>query len=306
MTQAGEADGYLLLKKSSGETSFEALSRVKKALGTRRVGHSGTLDKFAEGLLVVLVGRSTRLVPWFTGCDKLYEGTIAFGSETDTLDPEGATVATAEAPTEIALREVIPRFIGDLLQAPPIYSSVHVDGRRAHELARAGVEVEMKKRPVSIRELELLSYDGSAARIRVRCSKGTYIRSLARDIALAAGSRAHLAALSRLEVANFRVEDAVDPAASADPLDAVRNGLRNIDAVAFASIDAPTMVVPAQLSRLILNGRPIDPSWMTGSGVSAAKPFVGIFDEEGRFLAVAENSGGKWTYGYVASRTAAP
>jgi tRNA pseudouridine55 synthase len=306
LTQAGEADGYLLLNKRSGITSFDALSQVKRALGTRRVGHSGTLDKFAEGLLVVLVGRSTRLVPWFTGCDKLYEGTIAFGRETDTLDPEGATVATAEAPSESALREIIPRFVGDLLQAPPIYSSVHVDGRRAHELARAGVDLEMKKRPVSIRELELLSYDGTAARIRVRCSKGTYIRSLARDIALAAGSRAHLAALCRLEVANFRVEDAADPAASDDPAGAVREGLRRIDMAAFAAIGAPTTVVTAQLSRLILNGRPIDPSWMTGAFVSAAKPFAGIFDEEGRFLAVAEYIDGTWKYGYVASRTAAP
>ncbi|GAB1482834.1 hypothetical protein MASR2M78_16500 [Treponema sp.] len=116
MSSDSDADGYLLLHKQSGQTSFDSLACVKRGLGTRRVGHSGTLDKFANGLLVVLVGRSTRLVPWFTGCDKVYEGTIIF-SETDTLDPEGAIIATDALPSQEQILNVLPSFIGDLMRS---------------------------------------------------------------------------------------------------------------------------------------------------------------------------------------------
>lgn len=295
-------DGYLLLNKRSGETSFDALSKVKRALGTRRVGHSGTLDKFAEGLLVVLVGRSTRLVPWFTGCDKLYEGTITFGQETDTLDPEGAVVGSALPPSKEKLESVLPLFLGDLMQAPPLYSSVHVDGRRAHELARAGVEVEMKKRPVSIRSLDLLSYDGTAARIRVGCSKGTYIRSLARDIALAADSRAHLSALTRLEVAGFSLKDAADPAAALDPEEEIRKACRSIDAAAFSAIGVTNITVTDAIAQMMMNGRPIDPSWLGFADPTESRSSIAVFDESGRFIAIVEMADGRWSYGYVSAR----
>ncbi|GHV81470.1 hypothetical protein AGMMS49991_00280 [Spirochaetia bacterium] len=212
--KGSDRSGLVLLDKKPGLTSFQALNQVKKAFSTPKVGHTGTLDKFASGLLLVLVGRAVKLAPWFNGCDKRYEGTIRFGAETDTLDPEGAVIAEEAPPGREALEAVLEQFRGDILQAPPAYSAVHIDGARAHELARSGVDVEMKKRPVSVYALELVSYQPPEAQIRVHCSKGTYIRSLARDIALAAGSRAHLTALKRTQIAGFHLADAVDLAAA--------------------------------------------------------------------------------------------
>jgi tRNA pseudouridine55 synthase len=190
-------------------TSFATLSPLKKRLGTGRIGHVGTLDKFATGLLVVLVGSYSRLAPYFTALDKTYRARVRFGFETDTLDPEGQVVAEAEPPEAAVLESVLGRFRGPTLQRPPAYSALHVDGKRAYERARHGEEVEMAERPIVIHELDLLSYDGRDAELLVRCSSGSYVRSLARDIALAAGSRASLAALSREAIGPLVLKDAV-------------------------------------------------------------------------------------------------
>ena len=202
-------NGLLLFNKEPGLTSFASLKVVKKAFSTGKVGHTGTLDKFASGLLLVLVGRAVKLASSFVGLPKEYTGTILFGTETDTLDPEGAVIARGELPSREQVEAVLAEFRGEFLQEPPAYSALHIGGRRAHELAREGKIPEMKKRPVKIFELELLSWTPPEAKIHVRCSAGTYIRSLARDIALAAGSRAHLSALNRSAVGTFRLEDAV-------------------------------------------------------------------------------------------------
>ncbi len=263
------------------------------------MGHSGTLDKFAEGLLVVLVGRSTRLVPWFTGCDKIYEGRIAFGTETDTLDPEGAVVAEAPAPSEAALRAALPAFRGSIMQAPPLYSSVHVNGVRAHQIARSGETVEMKERPVVIHSLELVSYDSGLADIRVHCSKGTYIRSLARDIALACGSRAHLAALKRTNVAGFGLTEAVDPYDAPDAAEAIRNALGPMDERAAAAVGLPAVRLPRSTALDVSHGKPLDPARLE---TAAERPAAALFDDGGRFLAVVERKDGKFSYGYVALR----
>jgi tRNA pseudouridine55 synthase len=167
-----ESAGVLLLNKSPGYTSFESLGAVKKALATGKVGHTGTLDKFATGLLVVLAGWALKLSPWFDRCDKRYRGTIRFGVETDTLDGEGSPIATAEPPSREALERALDQFRGDILQAPPAYSAIHIGGRRAHELARSGKAPEMPKRPVTIYELELCYYEPPLAEVYARCSKG--------------------------------------------------------------------------------------------------------------------------------------
>jgi tRNA pseudouridine55 synthase len=185
------------------------------------VGHTGTLDKFASGLLVVLAGWALKLSPWFDRCDKRYEGLIRFGVETDTLDPEGEPIAEADPPSREALVQALTQFRGDIMQAPPAYSAIHLAGKRAYQLARSGVEVKMEKRPVSIYKLELRSYDPPDACVYVHCSKGVYIRSLARDIAITAGSRAHLAALERKRVAGFDIAQAV-PMDSPDLAAAIR------------------------------------------------------------------------------------
>jgi tRNA pseudouridine55 synthase len=202
--------GLLLLNKMPGVTSFDSLATVKKAFATGKVGHTGTLDKFADGLLLVLVGRGVKLIPLFENCIKEYTAAVFFGEETDTLDPEGAVIAKAEVPSRQAVEDILDNFRGDILQTPPAYSAKHINGRRSYELAREGKTPEMKKLPVTIHELVLLSWTPPIGQIRVRVSSGTYIRSLARDIALAAGSRARLSALKRNMVGPFRLEDAVD------------------------------------------------------------------------------------------------
>ena len=226
--------GLALLRKPEGITSFKALFPVKRELGSGKVGHAGTLDRFASGLLIALIGSYSRLAPYVMSGEKRYRGIVAFGVETETLDPEGDEVAAAPAPNRERLEAALALFRGFIMQRPPAYSAVHVDGERAYERALRGEEPELKERRVEIRELSLLSYEDERALIEVRCSSGTYIRSLARDIALACGSRAHLAALERLSIGPFLVKDAVAPDAfnpaqnlrPLTPADAASLGLR--------------------------------------------------------------------------------
>jgi len=208
--------GMLLLDKPAGLTSFTALNSVKKALGTGKVGHTGTLDRFATGLLVVLAGRpALKHAQEFTGLDKRYACLVVFGEETDTLDPEGEVIAQAPPPTQAALEAALPAFRGEIQQTPPAYSALHVDGQRAYQIARSGKTVNLSPRPVTIYSLDLLrcDLDGEGrvekAAFNVHCSSGAYIRSLARDIALAVSSRGRLADLRRLTVGPFHVKDAL-------------------------------------------------------------------------------------------------
>jgi tRNA pseudouridine55 synthase len=296
-----EKTGLLLLDKKPGLTSFESLGELKKALGTSKVGHTGTLDKFASGLLLVLAGRALKLAPWFTRCDKEYRGTIRFGTETDTLDPEGAVVAEGPVPSREALEEALKRFRGDILQTPPVYSAIHVEGRRASELARAGEAPEMKKRPVSVYTLELSSWTPPLAGIRVCCSSGTYIRSLARDIALAAGSRAHLSGLRRIRVAGFRLDTCPeeDPVGTLLPIDAGitdRLGLPRFE----AGPDALGMMIRGRPLEPVLAG--LKPRYPAGEGETTGENFAAAVFSGGIFAGIVEKQDGKWRYGYVYAR----
>ncbi len=203
----------VLLAKCPGRTSFSSLFSVKHALGTKKVGHTGTLDSFAEGLLVVCTGALTRIASRITAFDKEYEAVIAFGSETDTLDPYGAAVRTAPLPSKESFVDAFNAFKGELMQKPPAFSALHVDGKRASDLARKGVEVDVPERKISVFSShikEIQEKDGLVeyAHVVFHVSKGTYIRSLARDIAGACGSAAHLIGLRRTKVGSFRLEDA--------------------------------------------------------------------------------------------------
>ena len=204
-------EGIILLDKPCGQTSFQSLADIKRGLGIRRVGHAGTLDRFAEGLLVVLAGRMTRLVPFAASLRKHYTTTVTFGQETDTLDPEGKIVAEGRVPTREEVEAVLPQFTGTITQVPPAFSALHVGGRRAYEAARNGEDVVMAPRQVTIHCLSLRDFDAPHAILDVVCSKGTYIRSLARDIALRLESRAYVSALRRTRIGGFRVEDAIHP-----------------------------------------------------------------------------------------------
>lgn len=284
-----ETSGLFLLDKKPGVTSFAALDEIKKNLGTGKAGHTGTLDKFAGGLLLVLAGKAVKLAPWFSRCDKEYEGTIHFGVETDTLDPEGVSVFRAEIPSPGSVERALPLFTGDILQAPPAYSAVHVGGRRASELARAGKAPEMKRRPVSVYRLELTFWEPPLAGIRVSCSSGTYIRSLARDLALAAGSRGHLAALTRTRVAGFHLSDA-------------GGFCRPIDVSVIEALGIPWLEINSRDVQKIIHGGPLEPilkdaapHW-TGEKRDSAAVF-----SDGSFIAMLEKKERSWKYGYVYS-----
>jgi tRNA pseudouridine55 synthase len=299
-----ENSGFLLLDKASGQTSFEALGLVKRALGTGRIGHTGTLDKFASGLLVVLAGRATKLSPWVSHCDKTYLGGVFFGVETDTLDPEGAVVAQGPLPSLRQVEDALDRFRGKFLQIPPVYSAIHVAGRRASELARSGEIPEMKTRPVTIHEIAVVSWEPPLARIRVRCSSGTYIRSLARDIALASGSRAHLAELRRLAVAGFSVGEALAP--DCDP-GLYRGALRPPDRTLFETLGIPRLNAGEETLLPMIRGRPLGPLL---AGLEPEGPEAGgaaaVFAGD-RFAGMVERkNGADWDYGFVYARLPGP
>jgi len=211
-----DISGIVLLAKQSGKTSFQSLSTIKKALGTTKVGHTGTLDSFADGLLVVLTGRLTRLVPHITSFDKDYLALIEFGKETDTLEVTGNVIKEGPVPSQEQVRSVLPSFIGEIDQVPPLFSAIHVDGKRASDLARSGKEAEIPSRKIAIYNLSLLDFYDKYALVEVKCSKGTYIRSLARDIAKACGTCAHLRALRRVSVGPFSLKDAAGASSLGD------------------------------------------------------------------------------------------
>ena len=205
-------NGLVLLDKPSGMTSFTAASIMKRAYGTKRVGHTGTLDPLATGVLPVLIGRATRLCGYVLESDKRYIAKIKLGITTDTLDVTGKLLTETEcAVSEEEARQVISSFVGEISQIPPMYSAIRVDGRRLYELARSGVEVERAERRVRINSIELLSFGGNEMTVEVDCSKGTYIRTLADDIGRKLGCGGAVSELRRVMTAGFDISMCTDP-----------------------------------------------------------------------------------------------
>lgn len=207
-------DGIILFAKQPGPTSFKALNTIKKALNTNKVGHTGTLDSFAQGLLVVCAGRLTRLAGNITEFDKSYKAVIKFGEETDTLEYTGNVIKTGSLPDVKSFESAVNKFKGELMQQPPMFSAIHLDGKRASDVARKGKEIELPARPVTIFESNIEEIRTNSlnqveyALINFHVSKGTYIRSLARDIGRECSSAAHLVGLYRTKVGNFNIEEA--------------------------------------------------------------------------------------------------
>jgi tRNA pseudouridine55 synthase len=279
-------DGVLVCDKPAGMTSHDVVARVRRLAGQRRVGHGGTLDPPATGVLVLALGRATRLLPFLPTEPKRYLATVAFGAETDTLDAAGAVTATADASAvdEASLRAAMAGFVGPQQQIPPMVSAIKVGGERLYAKARRGEQVERAPRPIVVHALELLGFSGGErplATVEVVCSGGTYVRSLAADLGRAAGTLAHLASLRRTAVGRFaeaaahRLEDlagegrlaaaVVDPAAAMDP----------------AAVRALT---PTEASALA-TGRTLDPTGR-GDPVAAVGP-------DGRLVAVIQDSAGR-------------
>lgn len=289
--------GFLLLDKPSGITSFSSLAGIKKAFPGLRIGHTGTLDKFASGLMVVLAGDYSHLSPWFTGLDKVYEAEIEFGMETDTLDPEGKITGRISAPDRDSLESAIKGYTGHQKQRPPEYSAIHVKGKRSYELVRAGKQVELTARDIEIYSILLHDYKDNLAKMTVHCSSGTYIRALARDIAHACGSLAYVKNLRRTRVGFFELQKAIpseylpkhEDFCSLTPQIAESLGLK-VGRVPFETEKAFIHGNPKALCQLILAPE------QRKSGDFKACSDVAIFSETSVFLGIVSISGGKLAY----------
>ena len=226
-------DGALLLDKPLGASSNNVLQKCKRLLEARKAGHAGTLDPLASGLLIALFGEATKFAGLLLDSEKEYLATVKLGETTSTADAEGEVLATRPvAVTEGQLRQALERFRGEIDQVPPMHSALKRDGVPLYKLARKGESVERQPRRVRILEIELLSYKNPLGEIRVRCSKGTYVRTLAEDIGAALGTGAHLAALRRTGSGRFRVDDAIAlPALEAMALSQRRGRLLPMDSL---------------------------------------------------------------------------
>jgi tRNA pseudouridine55 synthase len=276
-TLTTDVAGLLLVDKPAGMTSHDVVSIVRRGVQTRRVGHAGTLDPFATGLLVLLVGRGTRLLPFIDGEPKVYDATIAFGRETDTDDATGAPTRDAALPDARSVDDAIRQLTGEIDQVPPAYSAKKLGGTRAYAAARRGKQLDLAPARVTVHRWQVLARDAATLTARITCSGGTYIRALARDVARFAGSAGHLAALRRLRSGVFEVGDA-------DSLDAVRAGKVELRSLRDAIPSLSTrQLSDAELAR-VLHGNPL-----TDEVTSANR--VALVDETGDLVAIAERSG---------------
>lgn len=288
---AGPVDGFLLLDKPSGVSSFRALAPLKRLFRGSKVGHAGTLDPAASGLLLVGIGRGTRLLEYLEGMPKAYAFTVRFGLVSDSYDMEGKVAGEpARGLTREAVEAALTAFRGRIRQAPPAFSAIKVEGRRAYDLARAGEALALPPREVEIHSLVLLEHDQTegVASLRMECSKGTYVRSLAHDLGAALGCGALADHIRRLAIGPFRVEDAL-PASAVDGAAEAPNLLPLETAVAHLSAaQIPAARVPA-----LRDGRSTAPGCYTlVPGTAAAAPAAAatdlrVLDPEGRFLAIA-------------------
>ncbi len=207
-------DGILLIDKPANMTSFGVVARIRRVLSLEsgkkvKVGHTGTLDPFATGLMIIVVGKECRNASQYSKLDKVYESTIRLGQTSSTGDPEGEiTDESDKVPMLEEVKKVLIDFIGEISQRPPIYSAIKVNGQRAYKLARKGQQVEIPERKVVINSLDLVEYNYPEIRIRAHVSSGTYIRSLAEDVGKALGTKAYCNQLRRIEISKWRVENA--------------------------------------------------------------------------------------------------
>lgn len=212
MSRANDLEGVLLIDKPSGITSHDVVDRVRRRLRMKRVGHAGTLDPNATGLLIILVGKSTKLSQYLMGLDKTYEGVITLGSSTTTQDVEGDVVETRPVPelTEDQLREAMGSFVGDQYQTPPMFSAKKVDGVALYKLARKGQTIEREPRFIHISRFQLDRWEMPDIEFTMSCSKGTYVRTVAHDLGEKLGCGAHLRDLRRTDIERFKIEDSVE------------------------------------------------------------------------------------------------
>jgi tRNA pseudouridine55 synthase len=243
--------GWIILDKPLGMTSTQAVGKVRWLYSAEKAGHAGTLDPLATGILPIALGEATKTVPFVQGGGKRYSFDLEWGSSTTTDDAEGTVVATSDLrPSEADVRAALPAFTGTTMQRPPVFSAIKVDGERAYDLARAGQAVELAERPVTIDELTLVVHSTERSRFDMACEKGTYVRSLARDLAEALGTRGHVTMLRRTAVAGFTEADAI----TIETIEAApdRDVLLRSSSVALRHI--PELLVSPEDAALIRNG----------------------------------------------------
>lgn len=273
--------GIVIVDKPAGWTSQDVTARLRRVFGTRRIGHGGTLDPMATGVLPVFVGRATRGVEFFEHADKTYEAVLRLGTVTDTQDSTGTVLKKRPvAVTEAEFRDILPKFTGEIAQIPPMYSAIKVGGKKLYELARAGKEIERKPREITIFSLDLLEFTGETAKIRVHCSKGTYIRTLCHDIGAALGCGGCMEALRRTAAGEYTLADSME-------LDTLLNAerpedyLRDVDTL-FRQYPAVTLTEKQTLR--CRNGNSFSIALPEGS--------YRAYDSQGTFLMLAKVRGG--------------
>ena len=276
------ANGIIIIDKPADWTSMDVCAKLRGILKTKKVGHAGTLDPMATGVLPVFVGQATRGVSFAESGDKEYLAALRLGLVTDTQDTSGQVLhRTEELPDRAALEAVLPRFTGEISQLPPMYSAIKIGGKKLYELARAGKEVERAPRPVTIHALEVVEQTGpNCYTLRVRCSKGTYVRTLCHDIGAALGCGGCMSALRRTEAAGFSLAEAVPLEALLDAPDPAAL-LRPVDAYFFRY---PAMTVEGTALRKAKNGNPFP--------CSAADGDWRVYGPGGEFLLLGRCAGG--------------
>lgn len=272
-----KSDGILLVDKPAGISSHDVVAVVRRARGGVRAGHTGTLDPFATGLLLVALGRATRLIRFVPSQPKVYRASIVFGTATDTDDATGQVVERGGLPDESAVHHAIRRLTGTTDQVPPAYSARHVDGRRAYAIARAGGDPALAPATVTVNAWDVESLRDGVLESTITCGSGTYVRALARDLGRLCGTVAHVASLRRTRIGPFDVRDAVPPGAAADaPLVGSADALVGMTRRVIAGDDVDR----------VNHGRPVP---ATEAGENAA-----LVDESGDLVAVAERDGEWW------------
>ena len=277
-------NGIVIVDKPQGWTSQDVTARLRRVYATRRIGHGGTLDPMATGVLPVFVGRATRGVEFFEHAEKTYDTVLLLGRTTDTQDVTGAILAEKAVHLSPAdVERVLPRFRGDILQVPPMYSALKVNGKKLYELARKGQEVERQPRPITVFELTNLGFDGTRLSLRVKCSKGTYIRTLCQDIGEALGCGGCMEALRRVRAGEYGIEDAV-PLEQLLESETPERYLRGLDTM-FAH--CPAVTLTANQEKRCRNGNPFSSPLPQGT--------YRAYSQSGEFLMLAKVEDGTMT-----------
>jgi tRNA pseudouridine55 synthase len=296
--------GALIIDKPQGFTSHDVVARVRRAIGTRRVGHAGTLDPFATGVLVCCIGRATRLVQFLVGLDKAYIGTVRFGYATDTQDATGKQITPLRTSKELSLEELrktLSAFIGPQLQTPPMFSAKKVGGKRLYKAAREGLELAREPVSIVVHSIELAEGDRDVLSsnedgtcdftMRVSCSSGTYIRTLADDIGRSLGFGGHLISLRRLRVGHFDLNDAL----TLEELESSSRAELESELFDGSSMVShlPRVVLDKERVSLIGNGRQISLSESEAKSIEGSAGLVRLCDLEGRLVGIGEQDPGE-------------